>query len=141
MITINEPQIGQGAGRHHEKDVTISVLLGAVLAALLLSVSCISGGAPTPSPTAGTIREQIVAFGTTVKALEKERDGVVSDYQLLATNLMDMGTADVFKSADRLVTQQEDLNSRLLSLQSSVQEIAAVHSIFAIAYRTELEAY
>lgn len=126
---------------YYKQEVSLRILLGTLLAIFLVSVSCTSGGAPTPKPTVGMIKDQIMRFSTSVSTLEEERDGVVADFQYLVSNMMDMDTSDAFRRADQLVTQQEDLNSRLLSIETSEQEIAAVHSIFAVAYGTELEAY
>ena len=138
---INRSQKDHRARRRYKQEFTLKILLGTLLATLLLSVSCTVDGPPTPTRTAETIKEQILRFATSVSTLEAERDGVVADFQYLSKNMMDMSTSDVFRRADRLATQQEDLNNRLLGIEISEKDIAAVHFMFEIAYQAELEAY
>ena len=96
---------------------------------------------PTPTPTQATVEGEVQIFRTDVLALEAERDSVVETFQRLSRNMMDMRTQDVFATTDDLAARQRELNTRLLLVRTSNPEIAAVHAVFAIAYRTELEAY
>jgi len=69
---------------------------------------------PALTPTGSTRRGEVRDFAAAVLALEQRKDSVVERYQNLTRNIMDMRTRDVF---------------------------AAVHALFAIAYRTELDGY
>ena len=54
---------------------------------------------------------------------------------------MNMGTQEVFAKTDDLAARQKSLNTRLLTVRTPSPRIAAAHATFAIAYRTELNAY
>ena len=118
--------------------------------AAFIGIVLVIGCAPAPSGEANfslpaadyeSPAQSVQTFGIAVNELEIERDQIISDFQFLAANMMDMRTLEVFDLTEDLALRQRDLQSRMNLVSAPSDEIAAVHAIFAIAYATELKGY
>ena len=123
--------------------VMVKVLIWGMLLVGIF-VSCADGvvrRTPDPKEIPLTSEQATQKFVIAMYELEMERDSVVADFQYLSANMMDMATLEVFDETESLATRQQSLYSRLLFLEIPNTRVGAVHTAFAVAYRTELEAY
>ena len=130
MANLRSPAIGNFA------NVCRTSLAGGLLSLILLgATACLVGIRQSPQPTA-TVPE----FTSNIRQLEKLRDAIVEDYQVVTANLNNMGTQEVFDRADNMVDGLTALRDDLVALTGS-PITAPTKALFLAAYDAELEGY
>lgn len=110
---------------------------------VLISVLVIltSGSVVSCTEQGKSEKQNVIEFAQTIEALERDRDGLIVEYQEFSRNFMDMRTVDVFEKAEYFVITHTELRNLLLEIDKPTKECKEVHSKFVLAYAAESKAY
>lgn|GEM_PF-2579884 len=128
----------QAAGRRRR-------LLVIVAAAVLILIIAGSGVGffflSSSTPVDATQRAAVESFTIAILNVEGGRESVAVEFQRVGTEINTTEFAEVFKTLDSVIRQQEELAQEMQSLDSSSNVTALAHTLLADAYEGELEGY